>query len=61
MKPIDFVLFDGDSSPNDPIYKIYEALQKDIVIRGGSNDFIILSYYFDEDENVMVLDIEPNT
>ncbi len=46
MKPIDFVVFDGDSSPNTPVYKIAEALKKDIVVCGMDGEYEILSYYF---------------
>lgn len=28
MKPIDFVMFDGDSSPNTPVEKIAKAMKK---------------------------------
>ena len=59
MKPRDFMKFDGNSSPNTPVYKIAEAMQKDIVIRGESIDYIILSYYYDVDICRMVLDIQP--
>jgi hypothetical protein len=58
MRPIDFVVFDGDSSPNDPAYKVAEAMMKPITVRGVSGEFVILSYYMDDSGN-MVLDIEP--
>jgi hypothetical protein len=57
MRPIDFVVFDGDSSPNQPAYKVAEAMMKPITVRGPSGDYVILSYYMDE--TGMVLDVEP--
>jgi hypothetical protein len=45
MKPIDFVVFDGDSEPNIPICKVAEAMQKDIVVLGPDGEYEILSYY----------------
>lgn len=58
MRPIDFVVFDGDSSPNDPAYKVAEAMMKPITVRGAKGDFVILGYYMDE-LGGMVLDVEP--
>ena len=58
MRPIDFVVFDGDSSPNDPAYKVAEAMMKPITVRGAKGDFVILSYYMDRSGG-MVLDVEP--
>ena len=58
MRPIDFVVFDGDSSPNAPAYRVAEAMMKPITVRGAGGDFVILSYYMD-DEGCMVLDVEP--
>ena len=48
MRPIDFVVFDGDSSPNVPAYKVAEAMMKPITVRGENGDFVILSYYMDK-------------
>jgi len=45
MRPIDFVVFDGDSSPNVPAYKVAEAMMLPITVRGAGGDFVILSYY----------------
>lgn len=56
MKPIDFVLFDGDSSPNDPVYKIAEAMKKPIKICYAGGDAEVLSYYFYKGR--MILEIE---
>jgi hypothetical protein len=59
MTPVDFVLFDGDSSPNTPVRDIYEAMKWPLVIQGEFGDFQILSYYYSEELERMVLDIEP--
>ena len=56
MKPIDFILFDGDSEPNQPVYRVAEAMQKDIRIISATSDYRVLSYYYHDGQ--MVLDIE---
>ena len=61
MKPQDFILFDGDSSPNTAIIDIYEAMQKPVKILGADGEYKVLSYYYDEEEEQMVLDIEKTT
>ena len=58
MRPIDFVVFDGDSSPNVPANKVAEAMMLPITVRGAGGDFVILSYYMDKSGG-MVLDVEP--
>lgn len=58
MKPIDFVLFDGDSEPNQPVYRVAEAMQRDIRILGATNDYRVLSYYYHNGQ--MVLEIEED-
>ena len=45
MRPIDFVLFDGDSTPNMPVLEFHEAMLKDIHISMGYKTLEILSYY----------------
>lgn len=57
MRPIDFVIFDGDSSPNDPVYKVAEAMMKPITVLGLKENFVIRGYYLGE--TGMVLEIEP--
>ena len=56
MRPIDFVVFGGDSEPNTPAYKIAEAMMKPITVRGLHGDFVVLGYYMEECG--MVLDIQ---
>ena len=56
MKPIDFILFDGDSEPNQPVYRVAEAMQKDIRILGATGDYRVRGYYFHDGQ--MVLEIE---
>lgn len=56
MTPLDFVHFDGDSSPNDPIYKLYEAMKKPITVVGPNGELEILSYYLDNGQ--MILEVE---
>ena len=57
MTPIDFILFNGDSNPNQPIYEITEAMRKPIIITDGISDFDVLSYYHSDDG--MILEIVP--
>lgn len=57
MKPIDFVVFDGDSSPNTPVIHIAEAMNKSIKIFGADGEYEVLSYYYDRKEGHMVLEI----
>ena len=58
MKPQDFVLFDGDSSPNTPVQDIYIAMQKTIEIHSADADFKVVGYYYDSNKKCMVLDIQ---
>ena len=57
MRPIDFVMFDGDSSPYTPVYQIAEALNKPIVVMTPNGPLQILGYYYDSDAECLVLDI----
>jgi len=59
MKPIEFVVFDGDSSPNAPVHKVAEAMNKEIIIAAADGDYEILSYYMTDEG--MVLDIEKKS
>jgi len=56
MKPIEFVHYDGGSLPNGTVRSFYEAMQKDIIIRGSKHEFEVLSYYMWNGR--MVLDIQ---
>jgi hypothetical protein len=55
MTPLDFVVFDGDSCPNDPIFRLVEALRNPIKIVGLNGEMEVLSYYLDG--NIMVLEV----
>ncbi len=55
MKPIDFVVFDGNSSPNLPVYQLAEAMNKPLVIRSEKGEMEVLSYYFSNGR--MVIDV----
>jgi hypothetical protein len=57
MKPVEFVVFGGDSSPNTPVHEIAEALQKDIKIYDQIGECQVLSYYYDSVKKRMTLDI----
>jgi len=60
MKPVDFLIFDGDSSPNMPAYKLAEALKKEIVILASDGEYEVLSYYCSngDEGGQMFLDIQ---
>lgn len=57
MKPIEFVIYGGDSQPNTPVYQVAEAMQRDCKVIGPKGDMEILSYYFDQDSKSMVLEV----
>jgi hypothetical protein len=57
MKPIEFVVFRGDSCPNDPVYLIAEAMKKHIRIVGEFDDYEVCAYYHHEGR--MILEIRP--
>ena len=59
MTPIEFVIFEGDSKPNQPVYQVAEAMQKPIKIHSGDKNWVVRSYFFHEGH--MVLEIEENT
>ena len=56
MRPIDFVLFDGDSSPNMPVREVAEAMTREVRVFGYDGEYEILSYYFDDGQ--MILDVQ---
>ncbi len=58
MRPIDFVVFDGDSNPNSPVYQVADAMFKQITVLGPDGNFVIRSYYLDQ--GGMVLEIAPS-
>jgi hypothetical protein len=45
MKPVEFIIFDGGSSPNMAAHRLAEALEKDITILGPDGEYEVLSYY----------------
>ena len=47
MTPIDFVVFGGDSEPNQPAYQVAEAMSQPIKIIGSDGEYEVLSYYRD--------------
>lgn len=60
MTPIDFVVYEGDSMPNQPAYfRVAEAMQKPIKIHSFSSEWEVVGYYFDDGH--MVLDIAERT
>ena len=59
MTPLDFVVFNGDSDPNMPVFRVAEAMQQDLVIRCARYEWEVLSYYFEGGK--MCIDIRPAT
>ena len=47
MTPIEFVVFNGDSEPNQPACQVAEAMSRDIVVHGPDGEYEVLSYYRD--------------
>ncbi len=61
MTPIEFVVFEGDTDPNQPVYQIAEAMHKLIKIHSSGAEWEVIGYYYGDDGH-MVLDIkEKNT
>ena len=58
IKPIDFVVFDGDSEPNQPVYKVAEAMQKNMLVYVGMDECEVVGYYYSEEHQAMVLELE---
>lgn len=57
MKPIDFVIFDGNSSPNIPAHQVAEAMERDIRVVGPDGEYEILSYYLSDGR--LILEVQP--
>ena len=55
MKPIDFVLFEGDSNPNQPVCEIAEAMGNNIKIVTADKEFVVYGYYWDDYQMVLEL------
>lgn len=58
MRPVDFVLYDGDSAPNTPVHLIREAVTNPLKIFSPAGEFVAVGYYYDEQSKCMVLDIK---
>jgi hypothetical protein len=58
IKPIDFVVFEGDSNPNQPVYKVAEAMQKNMLVYVGMDECEVVGYYYSEEYQAMVLELE---
>ena len=60
MTPIEFVIFEGDSTPNQPVYQIAEAMHKPLKIYSGDKEWEVFGYHWHE--GYMTLDLkEKNT
>lgn len=57
MKPSEFVLFDGGSTPNAPIHEVAEAMQKPVLIYCDGEDIEVCSYYYCDTRKRMVLEL----
>lgn len=58
MTPFDFIDYYGNSSPNDPILDINQAMHKPLVISSANSEWEVLSYYYDRTTKEMVIDIK---
>ncbi len=58
MRPIDFVVHSGDSTPNRPAYQVAEAMLVELEVHDCTGEKTILSYYYDENKQRMILEIE---
>lgn len=60
MTPIDFVLFEGDSNPNQPVHEVVQAMKNTIKIFVDGSELEVYSYYFHAGQMVLEL-TEKNT
>ena len=60
MRPIDFVLFDGDSNPNQPIYQITEAMYEPVAIFSADKEFIVCGYYWEKGQMIIEIKEKAN-
>jgi hypothetical protein len=58
MTPLDFIKLMADNHYNTPAGILSDALTKQIKIHSASKKWRILSYYFDDKSQCMVIDIE---
>lgn len=58
MNPLDFVNYDGGSNYNAPVGAVNEAMNKPLIIRSVNHEWKVLSYWFDDETNRMVIDIQ---
>ena len=58
IKPIDFVVFEGDSSPNQPVYKVAAAMQNNLLVYVGIDECEVVGYHYSEEHQAMVLELE---
>ena len=58
IKPIDFVVFEGDSSPNQPVYKVAQAMQKNMLVYVGIDECEVVGYHYSDAAQAMVLELE---
>jgi hypothetical protein len=56
LTPIDFVIFDGDSTPNLPVYQVAEAMSKPIRIYSAEKEWEVIGYYYADGQ--MMLDLK---
>ena len=59
MRPLDFILYHGDSEPNTAINKIAEAMERNIVILTPDGEFEVVGYFYDNDYGQMILELDP--
>lgn len=57
MKPIEFVVYDGDSAPNTPVMLVAEAMHNDIYINCEGEDAVVRGYFYDHEKKRMVLEL----
>jgi hypothetical protein len=61
MRPLDFILYHGDSEPNTPINKIAEAMERGIAIFTSDNEFEVVGYFYDSESGRMILELDPKS
>jgi hypothetical protein len=56
MRPLDFVLYEGDAAPNTPVHEIYKAMHEPMTVYSEDKEWRIIGYYYMNGH--MHLDIE---
>jgi hypothetical protein len=60
MSPMQFITDCGEQH-NDPVGAVIAALQKPMLIHSQGGSYVVVSYYFSEEDGCMVMDIQDKS